>query len=148
MATEVTLTEPPNGLFSRIAAGIAKLVELIKYIAGAPDVAERATFLSDSTALTAAGDPLAPVPGVSDDRSQVFTSMDIQFTQASGSLRYDFTGRGPTAAGRGFQFPSGGGMLSVSGAENIRNFRLICETGQLANFTVILYKSGIWNRER
>ncbi len=151
----MALLDGPTQVIDLVSTGLAKLVtfakqavDLLKFMAGSPDVAERAVFLSDSTALTALGDPIPAVAGVSDDMSQVFTSMLIQFTQASGSLRYDITGRGPTAAGRGFQFPSGGGLLQVIGAQNIRNFRLIAETGQVANFTVMLFKAGIWNRER
>jgi hypothetical protein len=73
--------------------------------------------------------------------------MLIQFTQASGSLRYNISGRQPTAGGRGFQFPSGGGMLEINGAENIRNFMVIAETGQTGDFVPMLFKAGMWNRE-
>ena len=133
------------------SVGIAKLVsiaksilEKLRYVAGDPEVAERAVFLGDAQAVT---DAAVVVVEQAIDRSQVYSTLLIQFTQASGAVRYNITGRAPTQT-RGLQFPAGGGMLEIGGAENIRNFQVICEAGVTANFTPMLFKAGMWNRER
>ncbi len=146
MATDTTtLVEAPGGLWSRIAKTLVSILDTLRYMGGDPERAERAIFLGDAQAVT---DTAITFVEQAVDRSQVWSTMILQFTQASGSLRYDITGRGPTAAGRGFQFASGGGPLTIVGAENIRNFRVIAETGQAGNFTPMLFKASLWNRER
>lgn len=131
--------------------GIAKLVniaqailEKLRYVAGDPESVERAVFLTDEQAVT---DAAVSFVEQAVDRSQVWSTMLIQFTEASGALRYNVTGREPTQT-RGLQFPTGGGTLEINGAENIRNFRVICEAGNTAAFVALLFKAGMWNRER
>lgn len=60
--------------------------------------------------------------------------LEITFDSTSGTGRYMINGQIPTAAGGGIFIPSGAGVLRVLGGQNIRNFRMIAETGQTLTF--------------
>lgn len=142
---QTELIEKAGGIFSQMLKALKGIWATLAYMGGDPERAERAILLSDAIPVT---DTALAFYEEAIDRSKTYSTMILQFTQASGSLRYDITGRNPTAAGRGFQFASGGGPLTIRGAENIRNFRVIAETGQSGNFTAMLFKASLWNTER
>lgn len=136
MATQqTTLVEAPGGLWS-------KVVKLLRYLAGDPATSDRAVFLSDPVAVT---DTAVSLIEEAQDLSQDFALAQIQFTETSGTGRFDLTGGNPNAAGtRGMQIPAGGGTMNIRGAWNIRNFRVIGETGNALSFTVMLFKTSLW----
>jgi chitobiase/beta-hexosaminidase-like protein len=71
---------------------------------------------------------------------QAFTSAFINFDSGASAVRYTVDGTTPTAAGVGFQFPSGGGPLQINGAQNIKKFQMICEGGGSAAFEIGVFK--------
>lgn len=73
--------------------------------------------------------------------SEHFYSLVITFGPTSGTGRYDLgSGLIATAAGDGVSIPAGGGVLTIIGHDNIRNFRMVAETGQTLLFARYLFK--------
>lgn len=133
----------PAGFTERLyAPGILRAVELLELIAGKPTVVERAQFLIDAIAITDAA--VVSLGEEAANPTKTWAVAVIQFTQASGAGRYDITGGQPTAGGRGVQIPSGGGQLVIRGAENIRRFLVIGETGAVLEMSGFLFTSPVW----
>lgn len=65
-----------------------------------------------------------------------FSYVEVLVETTAGACRYTLDASAPTAAGRGHQIPAGGGNLTIPGAENVKNFKIICETGATAAFTM------------
>lgn len=66
------------------------------------------------------------------------SSMMIVFDSACGSGRYLMHGPAPTPT-IGIQIPAGGFVLNISGADNIRKFQLIAESGQTLTFSRYMF---------
>lgn len=73
------------------------------------------------------------------NRTVAYSWLVIVFDSTAGSGRYSFANN-QSAAGGGFEIPSGGGPLTVFGSEQIRNFKMIAETGQTLPFTYGLFQ--------
>lgn len=70
-----------------------------------------------------------------------FYSLVITFGPTSGTGRYDLgAGLIATPAGDAVSIPAGGGVLTIIGHDNIRNFRMVAETGQTLLFSRYLFK--------
>lgn len=133
---------PPPGLTQAWwAPGFSDIIQLLRLIAGDPILAERAQLLIDATTVTDAA--IVTIPETQ-DFARTYSTMVLRFTVASGNGRYDITGGNPTQT-RGVQIPTGGGELTIRGAENIRRFRVIGEVGQVLNFSGFLFSSPLWN---
>lgn len=133
-----------SSLLKLTVPALAKMVRLLRYIAGDPALADRATQLIAPQTVTDA--VVANLGDSALDESQEWAIAIIQFTAASGVGYYDPTGSNPTATGtRGTQLPSGGGRMEIRGAWNIRQFRIIAATGATVVMQVTLYKSSVWS---
>lgn len=127
-----------GGPFELTASDVRRIRDLMGLLAGDPRLAETAQVFLAATAVT---DAAVVSIAEAQEETRLWSLLFLQFTQASGRLRFDITGGNPTAAGRGIQIPSGGGEFLLRGTENIRRFRLITETGELANFSGILFQA-------
>ncbi len=67
-----------------------------------------------------------------------FSYAVILLEDTAGECRYTLDTSDPSAAGRGHQVPSTGNgfTLTIPGAENVKNFKIIAATGQTAAFTM------------
>lgn len=65
-----------------------------------------------------------------------FSYIEVLIEDTAGACRYTLDGSNPTAAGRGHRVPAGGANLTIPGAENVKNFKIIGETGAVAPFTM------------
>lgn len=75
--------------------------------------------------------------------TQNFTTAFIAFDVASGAGRYRSDGPFPDPAGAptdGLPIPTGGYTLTITGADNIRDFAVIAETGSTLNMSIQFYK--------
>ena len=63
----------------------------------------------------------------------LYSMLVIATDESSGRGRYLASGRRPTAAGQGIQFPSAGASVTIFGNDQIRKFQIIAETGQTLN---------------
>lgn len=70
------------------------------------------------------------------DGTRKFSYIEVLIETTAGACRYTLDASAPTAAGRGHQIPAGGGNLTIPGAENVKNFKIICETGAVAPYTM------------
>ena len=120
---------------------LGEAVRLLRLSAGDPSQAERNTITENNVSVTDA----AVVGGTTQpwgSRTVDFSTMVVTLTEASGRLRYSIDGTPPQPDGSsGVQLPSGGGVLTVEGAENIRDFQIVAETGQSGNMTVQLFQA-------
>jgi hypothetical protein len=66
--------------------------------------------------------------------NEKFYSLVLTFDATSGSGRYRIDGPAPTAT-IGVAIPAGGTVLTILGADNIRNFKMIAEGGQTLSFS-------------
>jgi hypothetical protein len=62
--------------------------------------------------------------------------VEIEDTSGSGRHNAGDTSVTPTAAGIGHKIPAGGTEIVIPGTMNIRNFKMIAETGQTLNYTM------------
>lgn len=119
---------------------IQTIISLLRLTANDPSQAERCVFTSAPTAVTATA---IVTIAQAQDRSKTYSTLILWFTSGSGSGRRTIDGSQPTAAGtQGVQIPAGGGQYTIRGAENIRNFQLIAETGQSMSFTAELFQAA------
>jgi hypothetical protein len=125
-------------------SAVARLIEiarLLRLTAGDPSQAERNTRTVNNLAVTdtaIVGGSLQPWW----DQTVDYSTAIVTFTEASGRLRYSIDGQPPQPDGSsGVQIPSGGGILTVRGAQNIRDFQVVGETGQSGNMTVQLFQA-------
>lgn len=139
MAADESVNTAGAGVFKSI--GLARIVRLLRYLAGDPALADRAIITSDAIAVA---DTAAVNIADAQDESQDFSIAELTFTSGSGSARYSMT-RIPTAAGFGVPFAAGGGRITIRGTWNIRKFQIIAETGQTLSFTYVLYKTPVWS---
>lgn len=117
-----------------------RIEQLLRLIAGDPSQAERAVFTSAPVAVS---DTVITVIQQAQDFTQVYSTALLTFTAGSGSGRRTLDGSAPTATGsQGVPVPAGGGTLEIHGADNIRGFRIIGETGQALSFTAELFQSA------
>lgn len=65
-----------------------------------------------------------------------YSYIEVLIEDTAGSCRYTVDASEPTAAGRGHKVPAGGSTITIPGAENVKNFKIIAETGQTAEFTM------------
>lgn len=87
-----------------------------------------------ATALT------VPVPQQLTPGNEVFSWLQVTFSDASGAGFYSVTLDVPTATGTtGFPIPAGGGTLWIPGMANIKNFKVIAATGQTMPFAAQLF---------
>lgn len=68
--------------------------------------------------------------------TQKFSYIEVLIEDTAGACRYTLDASTPTAAGRGHKVPAGGSTLTIPGAENVKNFKIIGETGTTAPFTM------------
>lgn len=120
---------------------LGEVARLLRLSAGDPTQAERNTITENNVTVTDA----AIVGGTTQpwgSRTVDFSTMVVTVTEASGRLRYSIDGTPPQPDGSsGVQLASGGGVLTIEGAENIRDFQIIGETGQSGNLTVQLFQA-------
>lgn len=80
------------------------------------------------------------------DDSALYVSLLIQFSSISSTGRHSSVIRptpalvAPESEPRGLQIPSGGGTLTFSGYDNIKNLRICAETGQTLYYSYQLYR--------
>ncbi len=67
---------------------------------------------------------------------QKFSYIEVLIEDTAGSCRYTLDTSDPSAAGRGHKVPAGGSTLTIPGSENVKNFKIIAETGNTAAFTI------------
>jgi hypothetical protein len=66
-----------------------------------------------------------------------YSYVEVLIESSSGSGRYSLEpGVIPTPSGAGHQIPSGGTTITIPGVENIKNFKMIAETGQTLTYTM------------
>jgi hypothetical protein len=68
--------------------------------------------------------------------AQKFSYIEVLIEDTAGSCRYTLDTSDPSAAGRGHKVPAGGSTLTIPGSENVKNFKIIAETGNTAAFTM------------
>jgi hypothetical protein len=68
--------------------------------------------------------------------AQKFSYIEVLIEDTAGSCRYTLDASDPSAAGRGHKIPAGGSTLTIPGDENIKNFKIVAETGNTAAFTM------------
>lgn len=91
--------------------------------------------VAGSPAVTA-----AVIYAIAEAQGQVsYYSMVLTFDTNSGSGRYLMDGPTPTPAGFGVGIPAGGCVLTIIGANNIKNFKMVAETGQTLTFARYLF---------
>jgi hypothetical protein len=120
---------------------LREVIDLLRLSAGDPTLAERNVRTAGNVAIT----DTAIVDGATQpwgDLSQIYSTMIVTFTQASGRLRYSIDGENPQPDGSsGVQIASGGGIYTIRGSENIRSFKVVGETGQSGNATFQLFQA-------
>lgn len=72
--------------------------------------------------------------------NEIFSSLVVTFDVASGAGFYRVDGQSGTLPTVGVEVPAGGGILTIMGHDNIRNFVLTAQTGQTLTFARYLYK--------
>lgn len=92
----------------------------------------------DGTNATLTASAIVKIPEA--QQQETFYQVQVFFPTSAGSARYTLNGVVPTAGGNGIPIPSGGYTLTITGSDNIKNFQMICETGQTALFVYQLYK--------
>src|SRR5262245_24411471 len=74
----------------------------------------------------------------------IFSFMVLVLDKSAGDGRYMINGDLPTAAGHGIQLAGGNGagttVLTLTGQENMRSFRIIAETGNLLPYALQLFR--------
>jgi len=68
--------------------------------------------------------------------TQKFSYIEVLIEDTAGACRYTLDASSPSAAGRGHKVPAGGANLTIPGSENVKNFKIIAETGAVAPFTM------------
>lgn len=73
-----------------------------------------------------------------DTQTKNYAYLVVEIDDTSGSGRHNAgdTSVTPTAAGVGHKIPAGGTEIVIPGTVNIRNFKMIAETGQTLNYTM------------
>lgn len=102
--------------------------------------AERAVLFQGSAITTTV---LAMEVLIPDVINKDFTTAMIMFDGTSGSGRFRYDGQNPTSAATavaGLPIPSGGFQLTITGALNIRSFRVVAEPAQALNMSVMLHQ--------
>jgi hypothetical protein len=69
-------------------------------------------------------------------KSYSYLIVEIDDTSGSGRHNAGDTSVQPTAAGVGHKIPAGGTEIVIPGTVNIKNFKMIAETGQTLNYTM------------
>jgi len=99
--------------------------------------APRACYFTAGT-ITNAG--ATGIPQAASGTGEIFFQLAITFDVTAGAGNYRIDGPAPTAAlGGGTPFPPGGGTLTITGHDNIRNFQVIAQAGNIP-FTYYLFK--------
>lgn len=73
-----------------------------------------------------------------DVTNKLYSYLVIEIEDTSGSGRHNAgdTSVTPTAAGVGHKIPAGGTEIVIPGTVNIKNFKMIAETGQTLSYTM------------
>jgi len=131
--------------FSVQIPGLAKLVAQIAALlrndaevrAEQANNAPQASDFDDQTATGITGATIYKItPALSG--SKRYYQLVLTFNAASGSGRYRMDGPAPQPA-VGIPIPSGGVVLTITGAANIQNFQMIAEAGQTLTFSRYLF---------
>lgn len=131
--------------FTLDAPGLAKLAAQLALLLR-QDAELRAQQANNAPQASAFDQPSGGVTGATEYNiteaqaaSKNFYQLVITFDATSGSGRYRIDGASPTPAGAGVGIPSGGVVLTITGANNIRNFKMVAETGQTLKFARYLF---------
>lgn len=143
MLTTDEVVSDQTGVQRFSSIGLSRIVRLLRFLAGDPQLADRATIIGSPVTV----DDVTPQNIVdAQDLSQDFSIAVLQFTAASAAGYFNCTGSVPTPTGsRGIEIPAGGGTLTIRGTWNIRNFSVIASTGTTMVFTALLYKTSVWS---
>jgi len=100
--------------------------------------AARACYFAAGTVVnTAAQGILEAASGT----GEIFYQLVVVFDVSAGAGNYRIDGPAPTAAlGGGLPIPSGGGTLTITGHDNIRNFQMIAQGATTMPFARYLFK--------
>jgi hypothetical protein len=120
--------------------GIVEIIEILKLLGGDPRTIDTSLFYEQGTVTAAAAVPILRVQSNAD----IYSILQIQFSQTSGRGRYLTTGGLPSAAGFGMPILSGGTELIIRGAENINRFLMIAEAGETMEYNAQLFKAQAW----
>ena len=88
--------------------------------------------------LSPLAQPFSIFQDASDVNAKAYAYLIIEIDDTSGSGRHNAgdTSVTPTAGGVGHKIPAGGTEIVIPGSVNIKNFRMIAETGQTLNYTM------------
>jgi len=120
--------------------GLNEIIRLLELQAGDPATTDKAIVYEQVPVI----DTVIAVISRLQAKTEVWSILYIQFSTASGTGRYLIDGSDPTAAGRGVPILAGGSQLIIRGVDNINNFKMIAETGQVMQANCLLFKSPAW----
>lgn len=124
-----------------ILSVIAKeLWELIRSDAALREIqsqnAPRACYFTQGTVTSAAATTIAQAFS---GNGEFFYQLMVVFDITAGAGNYRIDGPAPTTAA-GVPIPSGGGTLTITGNDNIRNFQMIAQGATSMPFAYYLFK--------
>jgi len=100
--------------------------------------AARACYFTAGTATNAGASNIAQAFS---GTGEIFYQLSITFDITAGAGNYRMDGPAPTAAlGGGVPIPAGGGTLTITGYDNIRNFQFIAQGAVTMPFAYYLFK--------
>jgi len=100
--------------------------------------ASRACYFASGTITNAAAQVINEA---NSGTGEIFFQLVIVFDITSGAGNYRIDGPAPQAAlGTGLPIPSGGGTLTITGHDNIRNFSIIAQGATSMPFARYLFK--------
>ena len=137
------MTKITGQIDAPILATIAReVLALIKSDAALREIqgsnAARACYFGAGTVTNAAAQVINEA---NSGTSEIFYQLVVVFDVTAGAGNYRIDGPAPTAAlGGGIPIPSGGGTLTITGHDNIRNFSMIAQGATTMPFARYLFK--------